>query len=645
MGNAISVYSKLAVAIIFTANVGGYSQGKYTARDTVEVRKLTRKAIALANSNSDSDSVKFYASKALAIAEIIDDQKGLADAHGSMGDFYWFIGDLAKALEGFEISKSIGEKIKNKKIIYDASSGIAIIHRNLGNFAKAAEIQIELIKTAEKGNDFYSAANSYSNLGVSYKSNRMFPEALEAYQHALALYEKIGDIESIPGTYINAGIVLMQQRKYDSALVSLRKGLRQFDSLKIGRGQIVGSNSLGDLFFSMGNLDSAFKYRNRAYNMSNQLSMPLYNAEALTGMGEISKSKGDYHKALKYFTEALQIAQKGRLNSSLPTVYLGIAKTYEASKQFEKATWYFSKYTSLKDSLFNAESIRQISNLRTSHDLERKEASITLLQKDNKIQQLTRNIVIIIAVGTLLLFFLRFRRQILINRKERVVIRAEYEKRLLEVQSKALRSQLNPHFIFNSLNSVNSYILKSNILQASEFLTKFSKLMRMILENSDKATVSLEEDMKLLKLYLEIEQTRTKGMFQFSIEASDQLDLRKIEIPSLLAQPFVENSIWHAFKMDKPGNMIRVNYTSDNGSLICSVSDNGVGRRKSSQGKTADPERRSFGLHIGNERLKVLSSDSNKSYIAIEDQVDEKNEGIGTTVTIRIPLKFHINFN
>jgi len=643
--HATSIRNKLIISlsVILLPSINCVSQEKHDLQDTSLVKKFNSKAQSFVNNNLDS--LKYYATKALTIAEHINDLKGASEASASMGDFYWLKGDLAKALEEFEISKNLAEKINNERLIAGALSGIAIIHRNLGNYTKAIELQIQLISLNEKSNNRRGSGLNYNLLGVAYKNNKMYGEALDAYKHAFSLLQKYGTPKDIPGVYANLGIVFMELKKYDSSLVFLKKALKLSDSLKIDRLKIVSLNSIGDLFSATGNQDSAFNYRKKAYQMSERLRMPVYKIDALTGMGNISKSRKNYRDAIDYYLNAIQIAKKSHLTSSLPRAYLGIAQAFAESGQLEKSNHYFKNYIDLTDSLFNTESIRKISDLRISHDVEKKEASIALLQKDAKIQELTRNIIVVIGTSLVLFLGLRFRRQQLINRKEKIILKAGYEKRLLEVRAMALRSQLNPHFLFNSMNSINSYILNSDIKEASSFLTKFSKLMRMILDNSDKATISLEDDLKLLRLYLEIEQKRTKGMFEFSIEASNHLDVKTIEIPSLLAQPFVENSIWHAFEFDKPGNLIKVIYTSDGDSLICKVSDNGVGRKKAAQEKSLETEHRSFGLKIGNDRLKVLSTDSSKSYIEIEDIVDEHHDGIGTQVTIRIPLKFLINSN
>jgi tetratricopeptide (TPR) repeat protein len=605
--------------------------------DTTLVRKLTTLAHSYVNSNVDS--LKYFSDKSLELSISLNDLTGISESHANLGDYYWLNGDYGKALDEFEISKRVAEQIPNQRLASDATSGIAIIYQNLGLYAKAIEFQIQLIKIAEKKNDTNGLSRSYSNLGVAYKENGMYIEALIAYRNSIPFSTQINKVANIAGAYANIGETLMLQNKFDSALLYLRKGLHLFDSLKIDRGKIICFNTIGDLFLSTGNLDSAFKYRSNAYVMSGLSSLLEHKTDALTGMGDISRSRKNYSDAIGYYSQGIQIARERHMNNYLPALYLGMANSLEATQKFEESLQYLNHYVNLRDSLFNAESIKQISNLKIGYDVEKKEASIALLEKNAKIQELNRDIIIICGSGVFFFFVLIFRRQRLINKKEKELLKAGFEKKLLEVSALVLRAQLNPHFIFNSMNSINSYIQKSEIKEASDFLTKFAKLMRMILENSQNTEISFEEDLNLLTLYLEIEKKRSEGMFDFLIEVAEELDVKKIKIPTLLAQPFVENSIWHAFVRDKPGNLVKVVYTLEKGMVVCRVIDNGQGRKNSAHELSANLQRRSFGINISKERLKILTNDPDQSFIDIEDFEDEKGVGNGTQVTIKIPLE------
>jgi|GEM_PF-5855508 len=220
------------------------------------------------------------------------------------------------------------------------------------------------------------------------------------------------------------------------------------------------------------------------------------------------------------------------------------------------------------------------------------------------------------------------------------VMKADYLRNVTESKLMSLRAQLNPHFIFNCLNSINSYILISDSKKGSEILVKFAKLIRLILENSDKKFIPLEEDIFLLKLYTDVEQERTKNLFKIFITTDSAIDSKRINVPSLIAQPFIENSIWHAFNGREhfDNNEIHVNYYMKDKTVFCSIEDNGIGRKNKSEGISIDGKGKSLGISISDQRLNLLATEkSTDSFIKIEDKVNENGQGIGTRVIIKIP--------
>ena len=218
-----------------------------------------------------------------------------------------------------------------------------------------------------------------------------------------------------------------------------------------------------------------------------------------------------------------------------------------------------------------------------------------------------------------------------------------FEKKISEVEMKALRSQMNPHFIFNSLNSIHCFIQSDNSAQASEYLIRFSKLMRLILENSRYPEVPLEIDLEALRLYLELESVRLHHKFTFEINTGWELDIQNIMIPPLLLQPFVENAIWHGMANKESNGKIMVSINRENDTISCVVEDNGIGREKAAQLKTAQPKRtrESLGLNLTLDRINIINRIKNsKASIILTDLYDESKNPIGTRVVVKLPLEF-----
>jgi ligand-binding sensor domain-containing protein len=238
----------------------------------------------------------------------------------------------------------------------------------------------------------------------------------------------------------------------------------------------------------------------------------------------------------------------------------------------------------------------------------------------------------------LLIFIFRFRIQRIRNRQQK-----EYERKveLSKVELKALRSQMNPHFVFNSLNSIQHYIFNSKSDEAVKYLNKFAKLMRVILNNSDKPTVAIEDDLEALKLYLELEQMRFEDKFEYKIEIDGNVDLDYDIMPPMLLQPYVENAILHGLTPKKEKGLLTIGVRTEDQFIVCTITDNGIGRKKAAEIKRTMPgsKHKSMGMKITEERLRILNEISlSKHSVKIIDLEDEHGKAIGTRVEIFVPI-------
>jgi len=220
-------------------------------------------------------------------------------------------------------------------------------------------------------------------------------------------------------------------------------------------------------------------------------------------------------------------------------------------------------------------------------------------------------------------------------------LKAEFEKQIAETEMAALRAQMNPHFIFNVLNSINRFILSNDSAVASDYLSQFSRLIRLILENSKSAKVPLEKDLEALHIYIEMEKLRFQNKFSYQLIVDENIDQTYVQVPPLLIQPYVENAIWHGLmQKETPGNLCISIMLMKEDLMKVTIEDNGIGRAKSTQlkSKTAVTHK-SFGLQISKDRIRIV----NKLYgvntqVEVEDLHDEKNEAAGTRINLFIPI-------
>ncbi|MCB0381449.1 MAG: histidine kinase, partial [Flavobacteriales bacterium] len=217
---------------------------------------------------------------------------------------------------------------------------------------------------------------------------------------------------------------------------------------------------------------------------------------------------------------------------------------------------------------------------------------------------------------------------------------AENEKKIIELELKALKSQINPHFIFNTLNSIQHFISSNNFKDSNRYITNFSKLIRMVLNHSDKSYITLRDETEMLNLYLSLEQVRFSEGFDYVLKVNDNIDLDYDKIAPMLLQPFIENAIWHGLMNKKEKGFVEVSFSLDNDFLICTISDNGIGRDAAEKIKSARGiQNKSVGMTITKERLNIINNEVYENMnVEMIDLFDDKKQASGTKVIIKIKL-------
>jgi LytS/YehU family sensor histidine kinase len=218
---------------------------------------------------------------------------------------------------------------------------------------------------------------------------------------------------------------------------------------------------------------------------------------------------------------------------------------------------------------------------------------------------------------------------------------ADLQQQATDLEMQVLRTQMSPHFIFNCLNAINGFIITNEAETAADYLTRFARLIRMVLNNSLKKTISLDKELETLNLYLYMESLRYKNNFQYKINCSDNIDTSAIFIPPLLLQPIAENAVWHGL-MNKDGNReLVIDLHVEDNMLHCKITDNGVGRKKAALMKSKSAEKnKSMGLEVTKNRLALLSQSLDSPYFfEITDLEDEKGNATGTSVSFKITVK------
>jgi hypothetical protein len=238
-------------------------------------------------------------------------------------------------------------------------------------------------------------------------------------------------------------------------------------------------------------------------------------------------------------------------------------------------------------------------------------------------------LLIVVTAAALIVFIFRYR-------LHQVKEKNEMQKQMHELKIKAFKLQMNPHFVHNALNSIQSLVLNNNNNQASIYINKFAKLLRQVLENSDQGLISLNKELYSLQLYVDLEKLRMNLDIGYTVVADESIEGSEIKIPPLILQPFVENALWHGLSRKEGNKKILLNITTKPGWIICEITDNGIGRKKAAEFYETFPEGHlSKAIHIIRQRLADFNQSPNIEPISFID-LEENSEPKGTTVIVKI---------
>jgi tetratricopeptide (TPR) repeat protein len=608
---------------------------KVAKTDTAKVNIYNHLAFEFKESHTDSSF--YYARKAEGLAKKIDYPNGLANSAINQGNVNIITGDYARAKKDFQKAKSIFESLLkddegNKTFIYGLArcySSLGVIFSQEGNYYESLDNYQNGLKLYQKINQKSSISKSYNNIGIIYKSRGNNAKALEYFKKALRIQEEIGE-QTMPVTLTNIGVIYFEDNKLPQAYSYYTKAEKLFKSIENTRGSALLQNYWGDYYIKTNAVSKAEGYYKKSLEMYESIQNKFGASLALYNLGTLYFNQKKYDQAMPLASKSLAYAKEiGILDQIYHSEKL-MSDIYNVQDQPELSLQHYKNYIIARDSLNTMESTKKFDRAEMDFEYQKKEA---LFQEKNKRQNL---LLIFSIVGTLLVIGLIF---LLINRHQ-VKRRLTLQKEVAEYEQKALHLQMNPHFVFNCLGSISSFIVQNGTDSALKYLSKFSKLMRLTLEYSKDALIPIDKEIESLQNYLELEQLRFHDKFRFRIESSDKVEFN-MGLPPLLIQPFVENAILHGLVPKEGEGIIEVDFDVENGQLVCTISDNGIGITKSAAIKENSMKaHKSMALEITKKRLEIMEATISKSAQIDIRELEENNTIVGTRVTLRLPIQY-----
>jgi tetratricopeptide (TPR) repeat protein len=603
--------------------------------DTAKVGILNRLSSEFKEINPDSTS--FYANRALKLAIKLNYSFGQANGEFNLGNASIILGNYPQAKKHFEKAKTIFESLlkkeeDNKTFIYGLArcySSLGVIFSQEGNYYESLDNYQNGLKLYQEINHKSSISKSYNNIGILYKSRGNNAKALEYFKNALKIQEEIGE-QTMPVTLTNIGVIYFEDNKFRQAYSYYTKAEKQFKTIENKRGLALLQNYWGDYYIKNKAIDKAETHYRLALEMYESMQNKFGASLALYNLGTLYFEQKNYIQAMPLAQKSLEYAREiGILDQIYHSEKL-MSDIYEAQNQPALSLQHYKNYIIARDSLNTMESTKKFDRAEMDYEYQKREA---LFQEKNKRQNL---LLVFSIVGILLLIGLIF---LLINRQQ-VKRRLTLQKEVAEYEQKALHLQMNPHFVFNCLGSISSFIVQNGTDSALKYLSKFSKLMRLTLEYSKDSLIPIDKEIESLQNYLELEQLRFHDKFDFRIESSDKVEFN-MGLPPLLIQPFVENAILHGLVPKEGNGTIYVDFDVDNGQLVCTISDDGIGITKSAAIKENSMKaHKSMALEITKKRLEIMEATISKSAQIEIKELEENNKVVGTRVTLRLPIQY-----
>lgn len=590
----------------------------------------------VAHYNGDIDKATDYYKIILNESIKNGDSLSQADMLNNLGISSYKKGEFDEALVFFKQANSIREQLGKAHLGLGTINNIAVISLNQGRYTEALEYFNKCLSIYKKTNDKDGIAKACYNISAVYYELKKYDKTLSYIDEALEIYKELEDKRMVAGTLINKGAVYADLKEFPKALEYMTKSLSISKEIDDTSELSAAHSQLGDLYFLMEQPEKALEHYQTCLELSLSIEDQIFNCHAYIGLAKTYVKLKDYSNALVNAQKGQQIADDLELLAQQKLVSETLSNIYSETGNYKKAFENHQQFKMLSDSIFNAESIEKITQLEYEYKYKQAldSASIrelkltkTVLDTSQNLKKSQRNLllgVIGFLVTTLILgtiiFFLKLRNEK--TKTQNVVI-----------EQKLLRSQMTPHFIFNSLSVLQGMILNREEKKSVSYLSKFSKLLRTILENSRDRTVLLSEELIAVENYLALQNLENEW-YAYTITVEDTMDTSLFKIPPMLIQPFVENAIEHAFVNLTGNRTIDIALTHSDEGLICIIKDNGVGIDYLMKGKKQD--KKSLSTTITSERLQILSKDfKKKGAVTVEDR--KKYNQQGTIVTLTIP--------
>jgi len=562
-----------------------------------------------------------------------------ANMYNHIGTSRYRKGNFDEAIVLFKKAANISEQLGEEKLNLDILNNIGAICLNQGRYTEALAYFNKCLSIHITNDDKEDIAVSSYNVSAVYYELKQYDKTLDYLNIALNIYRELEDKKQISRTLINKGAVYADLKDFENALLYMTKSINLSKEIN-DKTELSGGNfQLGDLYFLMDQPKNALKHYKACLEISESIGDKIYSCHAQIGLAKTYVSLKNYSNALIHAQNGKKIANELELLPQQILVYKTIATIYNAKGNYKKAFESHQQFKLLNDSLFNKENIEKIAQLEYEYKYKQAldSASIRELKLTKTVMSTSQDLAktkqnYLWAVIGILVISILSGSSVFYQKYKNVKVKNQN----IITEQRLLRSQMTPHFIFNSLSVLQGMILNKEEKKSINYLSKFSKLLRLVLENSRDKIVPLIQELDAIDNYMILQNLDAKSPYDYSLVVDENININLFLVPPMLIQPFIENAIEHAFSINQEYREIEVHLSFKDKKLSCAIMDNGIGI-DAIPNKT-HTKKKSLATTITSERLNLLAKDFNMpGSVFVEDR--KRYNGQGTKVTLIIPYK------
>lgn len=597
------------------------------------------------SSMQEFETAKSYLNLALNKAKSLRDVAKQSETYRHIALNYMRTNAKDSALYYCDKSINAARRSGNKSELSLAFNTMATVYDFFGQVELSVAKNFIAEKLAEEVRDILLLAMYCREIGKSQRLILNLNEAEIYFRRSLDYSGQINDRRQMALALTNLAYVQLERDQYDKAIKNTTRSIQLLTELNDLNGLGETHNILGMVYREQGKYNLASTNFNQALVYYESTSNKEEIAGVYHNVGKVFKEQGRYQNALNYLNRSIEIREQFGSQTQIYNTYRDMAEVYIALNDLPQALGYINLYLDYVDSNTTIQAATKIAELSESYRAEKRERLINSqadsIQRQRQERELTaarlessqlRNsfqmyiivaFMIIIVMAGLIIFYRWNQTKIKQQRRE------------AEMSQTLLRTQMNPHFVFNAMSVIQSYIYDNDTENSSKFLVNFSRLMRLILENSPKEHIPIETEIEILKKYLEMQKLRFQERFEYEIHADEELLNENAQIPPMITQPFIENSIEHGQLHTIEGGYIHISFTKEGNMLHITIEDNGIGR-KASKSKKKSSAHKSMAMEITAERIDNLNKKfRTDGYLHVEDH--DKRLQTGTKVLISLP--------